>query len=282
MKTFWIILFCTVLPLASSAQERISGHTCNAQTGEILPYATVVVKGRSAGTISDRDGLFELTASPADTILFSHVGFRSAVRTFAELAEGGQKVFLEPGEYEIEEIVVTNRKTREVKLGHSSGGVRTFAAPFFMSHEITKGDRVGKELGTVINIKHDTRILSLGMLISFNKYESAKFRVSFYAMDGETPGELVVNENITFELKDGARDWFELDLTPYNIWLDGGQEVLVTLTLLDEKGAEGPNMFSVNAALMSGKGIFKRDVGDREWERIGGTMTLFLNGRIYL
>jgi hypothetical protein len=269
-----------------AAQESISGYVHNAETGEILPYVTVAVKGKNAGTISDRQGRFELRGggaiSTADSVVFSHVGFRSVTRVVGELS-GGDPVALEPGIYDIEEIVVTNRRSRLAKLGHSSGGMRMLAVPFYQYNEVAKGVRIGKELGTTIRIRHDSRINSLALLINENRYKSAKFRVSFYGMEGETPGALIVNRDITFELKEGVKDRLEIDLTPYDIRFEGGQEILVTLTLLDDfEGAENPNRLWINGALISGKGIYHRNAGSETWERAGGTLTMYLNARIYL
>jgi hypothetical protein len=52
------------------------------------------------------------------------------------------------------------------------------------------------------------------------------------------------------------------------------------MTLLDEMGDEMPNIFFLNGAL-TGKGIYKRNVGMSEWNRIGGTITMYLEGLVY-
>lgn len=290
MKGFLVVLSCVVLPLSILGQGRITGDVYNAQTQEHLPYATIIVKGGNIGVISDKDGLFELNLGqdilPTDSVSFSFVGFNTVSRTVGDLiGQGdGQRIFLEPGSYEIESVVVTNRKSRLTTLGHSSGGTRTIQIPFFTASEVAGGNHVGRELGTSIKIRHDAEILSLGMLIATSKYDRAKFRVSFYSLEEETPGELIVHQDITFELNERIRggEWLELDLQPYGIFFRADQEILVTLTLLDEEGGEGPNVFFLNGAIMSGKGIYKGNVGEETWKRFGGTITLFLNSRIYL
>ncbi|MDR2890915.1 MAG: hypothetical protein LBV18_04855 [Alistipes sp.] len=206
-----------------------------------------------------------------------------ALPTIAQGQEWEQSNEQEPvREHLIDSITVSGGKTRLVKLGRSSGGTRMFATPFFFPHEISRGDRTGLELGTPIKIKHDSKILSFKMLIANNEYTSAKFRISFYSFDGETPGAKIVDEEIAFELKEGAKGWFELDLTPYNIWFAGGQEIILSLTLTDDGYGEGPNIFWLNSAF--GKTLFRRVEGSERWETLAGTvaLTMFLNAKMYL
>jgi hypothetical protein len=182
-------------------------------------------------------------------------------------------------EYRIDSITVTGGKTRIVKLGHSRAGM--FFIPFFLQYEIAEGNRTGVELGMPIKIKHNSKILSFKMLIARNEYKKAKFRVSFYAFDGAMPGKRIVDRNITFELEDGEKDWFELDLVPYDIWLAGGQEIILSIELLDEEGGEGPNIIWLKSAFGN---LYKRFSGDEVWGEMSGTVavTMFLNAKIYL
>ncbi len=68
-------LAVAMVTVSANAQNPISGQTRNADTGEALPYVTVAIKGRGIGTISDREGRFEINGSkegfsPADSIVF--------------------------------------------------------------------------------------------------------------------------------------------------------------------------------------------------------------------
>src|SRR5690625_7602355 len=62
----------------SSYQEIVSGRVTDSQSGEVLPGVNIVVKGTSAGTATDSDGLFELTVpSLNETLVFSYIGYQS-------------------------------------------------------------------------------------------------------------------------------------------------------------------------------------------------------------
>jgi hypothetical protein len=278
MKNALLILFM-LFPLSGFSQAKLSGHVYNAQTREILPYANVIIESRNTGTISDKDGLFELTANPSDTVTVSYLGFQTTT-IIAEESATNNDVYLEPVPYEISDVIVTNRKSKMRKFGHSSGGSRMLFVPFFTLGEVKRGNRIGKEVGTIIKVKSDTSVKSFNVLITKNLYELAKFRLTFYSVQDGIPGDVLINRDITFEITSQQKGRYTLDLTPYDIFLDGGQEVLVTMTLLDETGEEIPNIFFLNGAL-TGKGIYKRNVGMSEWERIGGTITMYLEGRFY-
>jgi hypothetical protein len=274
----------------ASAQGPISGRVHNAATGEILPYVTVAVKGKSIGVISDREGMFKIRSgeslSPADSIVFSHVGFITEARTVGQLTGGGglAEVSLRQGEYEIERIIVTNRKSRLAKLGHSSGGTGVVQAGWRSNtggEEFTY-DGVNHEGGVPIKIKGDTDILSFGMHIRQNGYDRALLRLSFYSLKDNTPGELIVHKDIKFEVKDRLKGRFEVDLSPYGISFAGGQEILVTLTLLeDEMTGDKPEAFMLDGALF-GRGLYDREIGEESWRMFGfATIAMYLNARVY-
>jgi hypothetical protein len=276
-----LLILVMLFPLSGFSQVKLSGRVYNAQTREILPYANVIIESRNTGTISDKDGLFELTVNPSDTVTVSYIGFQTTT-LIAEESATNNDVYLEPVPYEISDVIVTNRKSKLKKLGHSSGGsnIIGLAIPFFQYDEIKRGDRIGKEVGVIIKIKSDTSIKSFNVFITKNLYELAKFRLTFYSVQDGIPGDVLINRDITFEITSQQKGRYTLDLTPYDIFLDSGQEVLVTMTLLDETGDEIPNVFWLNGAL-AGKGVFKRNVGMSEWNRIGGTITMYLEGRVY-
>jgi hypothetical protein len=283
-----ILLVFLLLPALVRAGAPVSGRVADAANGEPLPYVTVVVKGKEIGVISDREGRFEIRGrtdiSTADSVVFSHVGFETLTRTVGELT-GGQDIRLRQGTYDIEPIVVTNRRSRLVKLGHSASGTGMVQVGWYDELGLDDGaekNSADHEGGVPIRIRHDSDILSFAMRIRQNGYERALFRLSFYSLEDNTPGELIVHRDIRFELADRTTGLFGVDLTPYGIRLAGGQEILVTLTLLeDEMNTEVPEPFMLDGALL-GRGVYSRSFGDETWDRFGGvTVAMYLNAREY-
>jgi hypothetical protein len=272
-----------LLPIIANGQVAISGRVVDSESGEAIPYVTVAVKRADIGVISDREGRFEVrdrdNLSLEDSVVLSHVGFESLTCSAGQLTGGD--ISLSRAVHQIEEVVVTNRPSRLAKLGHSSGGTAMVTAGWFGERGFGDTNYQNKEGGVAIKIKHDSELLSFAMLIRRNGYDRALFRLSFYALKDNTPQELIVHRDIRFEIKDRFKGLFEVDLSPYDIRLAGGQEILVTLTLLEDEMGETNEFFLLDGALF-GRGVYDRIVGSERWDRFGaGTITMYLNARIY-
>ena len=76
MKKLFTLLILIACFSTTWAQKTISGKVSDAVTGELLPSVSIVVEGRSTGTVSDLDGKYILTI-PAEggTLTFSFVGY---------------------------------------------------------------------------------------------------------------------------------------------------------------------------------------------------------------
>jgi len=113
--TFALLMFS----LQTFAQRKVSGTVTSADDNEPLPGVSVLVKGTTTGTITDFDGMYELTAPGESSVLvFSFVGFDTK-----EVTVGVNMVLnvaLSAG-VELEEVVVTALGvSREKKtLGYS-------------------------------------------------------------------------------------------------------------------------------------------------------------------
>jgi iron complex outermembrane recepter protein len=79
LLTLLLVVFGTTFTFA---QRKISGNVIDASTKEAIIGATVVVKGTSAGTVTDADGNYSLSvAATAKTIEVTYVGYESQVIT---------------------------------------------------------------------------------------------------------------------------------------------------------------------------------------------------------
>ena len=94
---------------------KITGTVTDAADGSPLPGVSVQVKGSSKGTVTNRDGIYELVVPSEQTVLlFSFVGYKSR-----ELKVGSKRtldVKLSEDVEALEEVVVTGRgKARKQK-----------------------------------------------------------------------------------------------------------------------------------------------------------------------
>ena len=69
------ILFC-LLTFNSWAQQTISAHVADSETGEALPYVTVFVSP-GKGTLSNEEGDFRISVEDEETIRLSCIGYKT-------------------------------------------------------------------------------------------------------------------------------------------------------------------------------------------------------------
>ncbi len=112
----WLALLAlgagVILQPASVAaqQSTITGTVTDAQTGEPLPAATVMVAGTGAGTLTDASGQFSIQASPTGSLNVSRLGYN----TVQIPIEGRSTVNVElaVSATQLEELIVTGYGTQ--------------------------------------------------------------------------------------------------------------------------------------------------------------------------
>ncbi|HCX21414.1 MAG: hypothetical protein CMB80_17550 [Flammeovirgaceae bacterium] len=73
----FIALMLALGVVTSFAQSKVTGQILSGEDNMGIPGATVMVKGTSAGTITDLDGNYSIEANGDDVLIFSFVGFKS-------------------------------------------------------------------------------------------------------------------------------------------------------------------------------------------------------------
>lgn len=75
-RTFWITFLLFTSILISMAQERqINGVVTSATDGGPIIGATVVIKGKQTGTVTDENGRFQLSVQPKDVLRVTYIGY---------------------------------------------------------------------------------------------------------------------------------------------------------------------------------------------------------------
>lgn len=104
MKKILFVLTCLFCSAAMMASITVTGTVMSAEDGLPVIGASVLEKGTSNGTITDFDGIYELTVDDKAVLVFSYVGLTSQ-----ELKVSGSKmdVTLQSDAIAMEEVVVT-------------------------------------------------------------------------------------------------------------------------------------------------------------------------------
>ena len=104
MKKILFVLICLMLSVAMMANITVTGTVISAEDGLPVIGASVLEKGTSNGTITDFDGMYELTVADDAVLVFSYVGLTSQE---LKVTGGVMNVTLQGDAIAMEEVVVT-------------------------------------------------------------------------------------------------------------------------------------------------------------------------------
>lgn len=107
-------LLC-LLSLAAQAQTRVQGVVTDAQTGEPLPYVSVVFPGTQIGTMTDQDGNFSIEGPGRySNVSFMMLGYETFIFNIrANTTTRDARIKLSPDTYGIQAVVVKLRRRRD-------------------------------------------------------------------------------------------------------------------------------------------------------------------------
>ncbi len=73
----WLFYFCFLLFQFSFSQEKVIGIIENDADSKPISNVHVINLNSVVGTISNKEGVFEIDANVNDTLFFSYLGFKS-------------------------------------------------------------------------------------------------------------------------------------------------------------------------------------------------------------
>ena len=96
---------------AYSQQTIIRGKVTDAETGDPIPFANVVIQGTSIGSPTDFDGYFEINGeAESDTIIVSYIGYERKKKTYQRGITQTINFQLQPEANSLGEFVITAGK----------------------------------------------------------------------------------------------------------------------------------------------------------------------------
>jgi iron complex outermembrane receptor protein len=105
MKQLITIVAVLLISVTAYAQSQVSGTVVDAENGQPLPGASVVVKGTSSGVTTDFDGNFSVNTAKSATLVISFIGYNSQE---VSVAGGGNvgTISLAPTAQQLEGVMV--------------------------------------------------------------------------------------------------------------------------------------------------------------------------------
>ena len=109
-KIFYIILIPLLLWTTNSISQTISGTIVDSESGEPIPFLTVLNTQTKTGVITDVKGSFKIEATiQSDSLKFSGLGYQELTL----IAQGTMKVNLIPSILNLGEVVISTNREQE-------------------------------------------------------------------------------------------------------------------------------------------------------------------------
>ena len=190
-------------------------------------------------------------------------------------------ILLQQDDAELDEVYIITKKIKlkSKVLGRNFKGLSLMHMNFYTRQEQDVDDRLSKERGMNFNIKRNCHIEDLNFNITQNDFTFLKFRVNFYKIENGLPTEILVNQNIIFEIKDNFLGWFTVDLKPFEIYLkEEMEEVAVTIQWLESvKTNPKSKYFSISTAISPLKTAYFREKAMDAWTTGEQNLSFYLN-----
>lgn len=273
---FVLLTFCT----KGYSQNLLSGTVYDKDSRATIGYAIVGVSNRNKGVMTDENGVFTFKGNneilDSDSIIIKCLGYKNENYVVRDVRGKNIDIYMDADILNIDEAVVTAKAVRkkDVKIGYSSVGTKMFG---FGAFSIPQGDWPRMtEIGSTLKIKHNSHINNLNFYVKRNENDNIKLRVNFYNIENKQPKDIIVNKDILFDINDKEKGWISLDLTPYNIRFDAGQEIAVTIMMLNPAECDG---IGLTGTFFMINNVMKNGVFDR-WYK-GAGISLYLGATSY-
>lgn len=210
-----------------------TGTILDSNTNETLSYVNIGVMNKNVGTVTGKNGDFELKLNQShleDTVRVSMVGYKAQQFSVKDLLrqQGVIQIKLEEEISSLSDIVVTAEGLQSKVLGNKSKSK-------FMSTGFAY-DQLGAEVGIKIKIRNQpTFVDAFNFNISYNRL-SAKvlFRLNIYDIQEGKPSTNILNENIIIPIEPKQTGLITVDLGEYDIVLN--DDSIVTLEWIENVG----------------------------------------------
>ena len=277
-------MFILLLNFNSYSQENIlNGEIKDAENKTLLQYANIGIANKNVGTVSNSNGQFSLRLNEKinqnDIVTFSYIGYQSKSLPISKLNLTNNLIELEPLKNQLDEVVVKFTKPKAKIFGRNSKGFGLMHFNFYTSYEKDVEDRLSKEIGMKFKLKKDCKINDLNFNVTSNEFSSLKFRLNIYKVENGLPTELISEKDIVFEIKDEFKGWFNLDLKPYNIYLDkDSEDIAITIQWVESKKAnENSKYFGISTAISATETSYYREKSMDTWKKSGQSLSFYLN-----
>lgn len=288
MKTFKLLLHLFLfLAYTSAASQNLTlkGEIVDRFQNKPVPYATIGIKNKNLGTVADENGRFSFTVPAAavsdeEQVIVSSVGYKSVSTSVSALKQEHQLISLPAAQINLREVTVKARKVKTKTFGRTGNSTMMVANMFTENNLVS--DELAKEQGTIIKLDEEVLLRNFNMYVVFNRFKYVRFRLNIYSVKDGLPDQSLLKEDIRFDVTE-KKGWVKVDLSKYNIFLEGQDKVAVTIQWLKSEAIEGSRKsFAISAVPLPAHSILFRDKSQDQWKETSpGYLSFYLTADSY-
>ena len=144
MKNLYAAIVLLIFTTSYCQQLAIRGLVKDAATNQPVESASVAVENSGNGSITNEEGIFQLTVSNNATIVISYLGYKTQKIAVTEFKDGTKTILLEQNDEMIEEIMVTKIPLYQILNEAVNNSKARFNRPIVLNtyyREFSKSDR---------------------------------------------------------------------------------------------------------------------------------------------
>jgi CarboxypepD_reg-like domain len=200
------------------SQKTLKGTIMDSQTKQGIPYASIGVLGRSIGTIADENGNFVLRLNKNSILennraIISSIGHESVSMQISKVKNS---ILLNPERKELKDTIAKPSDFEQKSIGRiAEKGIGSLS--FHNKHDKNIDDKLGREIGAILNLKGRGYLNRINFFINNNEFEKVKFRLNIYNVKNNYPNDLIISDEIFIELTQNQKGWITVDVSKYNL-----------------------------------------------------------------
>ncbi|WP_029035730.1 carboxypeptidase-like regulatory domain-containing protein [Salinimicrobium terrae] len=265
-KTISTFILFQLIGIITFSQEIVmSGLLVDSETKSPVEFANMGVVNKNKGTVSNLDGKFSIKFSKeftGDSLTISHVVYKTVKIPIKDSED--LLIQLKPNENNLSEVVVSNKKKKNRKIGVKSYNPLVWASTASKEMDIVESAKQIKiPNNKTVWVKDVNFYLRRGF-----ETDSAFIRINFYENLDDRPGDKIIFEDIIQRnlIKQG---WVNIDLTKHSVYLE--EDFFVGVEIIP--GSIKPFELFLGAILTKGD-AFMRKSSQGKWEEVQGAQSI--------
>ncbi|WP_028284102.1 carboxypeptidase-like regulatory domain-containing protein [Olleya marilimosa] len=264
MRTiFYLFIAFQLFSSKAFSQEIVmNGIVIDSENQEPIEFVNIGVQHKNQGTITNPNGEFNLKLPKeykTDSITISHINYYS-IKILAQNLKN-QTIFLEPKTTELSEVIVSNKKIKNRKIG-----VKSYNR--LLSTRVTSKSTDIIELAQLIKVPtEEAKVKAVNFNIrKWSEVDGVKVRINFYENVDNYPSKKIIQKNIIQEIPtERESDWIRIDLNNNDIYIT--QDFFIGIEFIPN--FNNPTIVDLGGILTKGKG-YRRESSLGTWEKLNG------------